>query len=97
MLKDFESEEVNAKHNVASYKSVIYSWANMQKLAKEDEADDTGSNELSFTNIDFSNIADFKIDKIKLKNVLLLANQSTADFVRKTQRLSKISYKCPTI
>ena len=36
---------------------------------------------MSFTNIGFTNIADFKIDKIKLKNVLLLDNQSTVDFV----------------
>ena len=53
----------------------------MQKLAEEDEADDTGSKELSFTNIGFTNIADYKIDKIKLKNVLLLDNPSTVDFV----------------
>ena len=52
----------------------------MQKLAKEDEADDNGSNELSFTNIGFTKIADFKMDKINLKNVLLLDNQSTVDF-----------------
>ena len=54
----------------------------MQKLVKEDEADDTGSNELSFTNIGFTNVTDIKTDKIKLKkNVLLLDNQSTVDFV----------------
>ena len=53
----------------------------VQKLTEEDEADDTGPNQLSFTNIGFTNIADFKIDKIKLKNVLSLDNQSTVDFV----------------
>ena len=46
----------------------------MQKLAEEDGADETGPDELSFTNI-----GDSKLDKVKLKNMLLLDNQSTVD------------------
>jgi hypothetical protein len=45
----------------------------MQKMAEEGETDNEGPSELNFCNIDS------KLDKVKLKNMLVLDNQSTVN------------------
>jgi hypothetical protein len=47
----------------------------MQKMADEDETDDEGFE----TDLSFCNVTKFKMSKSKLRNMVLLDNQSTAD------------------
>jgi hypothetical protein len=47
----------------------------MQKMAEENETDDDGQE----TNLSLCTIGDCKLNKIKLRDMILLDNQSTTD------------------